>query len=372
MSKNASVRGNHIAVLILALSVGCSAALAAPNNGVLPDGRAFRTDNNGNQVVDYIAELENQVDVLTKQVYTLEDEVSARGCPDRAAPVAAIPACPACEQRSCPESVITKEVVKNVPDQSCQRELQSAKLAAANQKVDFEVEVAKLNKELAKNLSQQGSVASVSQSCLKENESLKLELTALQGTSDQHNKKLAALEGERDRLVSQLETANNDYNESRKALQAAELSTVNARHALEQQPHKSIAVEVAELPISERTDSRAAVSSATLSATSTLSGARLRAIDSLKGSLASDINRTQSLLSTRDKLFAQNRGRNSGVTLEPAEAKSSNGRNISALRQALANASTGRELSEIKAEVLEIQRKINDDLSAANRMKRLG
>ena len=146
----------------------------------------------------------------------------------------------------------------------------------------------------------------------------------------------------------------------------------NTRSKSQEQNQEPVVEKIAALPISAQADTRAAASSAALAGPASLSGARLRAIDSLKGSLASDINRTQSLISTRDKLFAQHRGRGAGVTIEPVEALSSNGRSIAALRQALANASSGRELSEIKAEVLEIQRKINDDLSAANRMKRLG
>jgi chromosome segregation ATPase len=42
--------------------------------GRLPDGRAFRTDNQGNQLVDYIAELELNIEALTRQVRGLESE----------------------------------------------------------------------------------------------------------------------------------------------------------------------------------------------------------------------------------------------------------------------------------------------------------
>lgn len=368
MVNKASICGVLTATLLLAGSF-CS---AAPSNGVLPDGRAYRTDNNGNQVVDYIAELESQVDVLTKQVYTLEDQVSARGCPERAAPVAA---CPVCEQRACPEDVVSKEIVKNVPDQGCLHELQSLKAVAANQKLDFDVEAAKLRKELATHLSQQDSSASATQACAKENEELKLEIANQRDSSVEQDTQLIALKKEREELSTQLAKLRTDYNETRAALESAELKVASQSHDGDRPKPNSVS-ELAALPISAQSDSRATVSSAALAnngaSVGTLSGARLRAIDSLKGSLSSDLNRTQSLLATRDKLFAQNRGRSAGVTLEPAAAVSSNGRNLAALRQALANASSGRELSEIKSEVLEIQRKINDDLSAANRVKRLG
>jgi len=49
-----------------------------PRRGLLADGRAFRTDQNGNQLVDYIAELEVNVESLEKRVYGLEDEVKEK------------------------------------------------------------------------------------------------------------------------------------------------------------------------------------------------------------------------------------------------------------------------------------------------------
>lgn len=337
-------------------------AFATPKSGVLPDGRAFRVDSNGNQVVDYIAELENQVEVLTKQVYTLEDQVNARGCPEvKAAPVAA---CPACEQHACPETSYTKEVVKNVPDQNCLAELKALKLAASNQKVDFDVEISKLKNQLN---SEQSSLVSASQSCSKENEQLKLELASQHNNTSEASKQLTELSQQRDELAKQLENVKSQFEQTRK-----ELDSANLRVASLEVPQNASA-NLAALPIVQTRDSDegAAHNTPQGNGVSTLSGARLRAIDSLKGALSSDINRTQSLLSTRDKVYAQNRGHSSGVTLEPAAAVSSSGRSLAQLRSALAAASTGRELSEIKSEVLEIQRKINDDLSAANRMKRL-
>lgn len=75
--------------------------LIAQERGRLPDGRAFRTDTDGNQVVDYIAELETTVDALTQQVIALEDKSAGATCP------------------ICPEQVIQEPV-------SCEAEISSA------------------------------------------------------------------------------------------------------------------------------------------------------------------------------------------------------------------------------------------------------
>lgn len=49
-----------------------------PRRGLLADGRAFRTDENGNQLVDYIAELEVNVEALEKRVFGLEDDLKEK------------------------------------------------------------------------------------------------------------------------------------------------------------------------------------------------------------------------------------------------------------------------------------------------------
>lgn len=45
-----------------------------PERGRLPDGRAFRTDADGAQLVDYIAELEINILELNRKILSLEDE----------------------------------------------------------------------------------------------------------------------------------------------------------------------------------------------------------------------------------------------------------------------------------------------------------
>ena len=66
------------AALLLAgvvfLSTTLQSAYADDGRGRLPDGRAFRKDAAGNTMVDYIAELELEVDSLRRQVQGLESE----------------------------------------------------------------------------------------------------------------------------------------------------------------------------------------------------------------------------------------------------------------------------------------------------------
>lgn len=54
-----------------------STSLQAQEKGRLADGRAFRTDSSGSQIVDYTAELELEIDGLRRTVTSLEDEIQA-------------------------------------------------------------------------------------------------------------------------------------------------------------------------------------------------------------------------------------------------------------------------------------------------------
>jgi hypothetical protein len=69
------MRPYPILIAILAL-VAVSNLHAQSEKGRLPDGRAYRTDDEGLQLVDYIAELEVSVEDLKRRVVGLEDEVA--------------------------------------------------------------------------------------------------------------------------------------------------------------------------------------------------------------------------------------------------------------------------------------------------------
>lgn len=125
-----------------------ASCLVAEERGRLPDGRAFRTDSDGNQVIDYIAELETTVDALTQQVILLEDKVSGsianqQNCPPQAA-------CPAL---SCPEPVSCENevqaAVRNVLDRN-QKELSNVESTFAETRRELELLRTELERERSK------------------------------------------------------------------------------------------------------------------------------------------------------------------------------------------------------------------------------
>ena len=101
-----------------------------------------------------------------------------------------------------------------------------------------------------------------------------------------------------------------------------------------------------------------------------LSPARIRALDSIRGRISTDLNSLRGKVDTRDKLFGAYHG--SQVQLKPQRALSSRNETLDQLNQRAQNASNVSELSNIAREVSQIKAKIDDDISLINRMSRAG
>lgn len=115
--------------------------LIAEERGRLPDGRAFRTDADGNQVIDYIAELETTVDALTQQVIALEDK-GTPSCPEQSCPSLTCP-----EPVSCDAEV--QAAIRNVLDRNTS-EVSRAESSMIEARKEIELLRAELERERAK------------------------------------------------------------------------------------------------------------------------------------------------------------------------------------------------------------------------------
>lgn len=81
------LRGAPVVKFIVASGLALVVGLGTTNIGVAEDGkgvgrtadgRAYRVDNQGNEIVDYIAELELQQDALNRRIYGLEAEIAEK------------------------------------------------------------------------------------------------------------------------------------------------------------------------------------------------------------------------------------------------------------------------------------------------------
>lgn len=75
-------------LLILLLPLNYILAQEEPEKGRTEDGRAYRTDESGFQVVDYLAELEMTVEEQKRQILALQNELVAANKPKSAEPLA--------------------------------------------------------------------------------------------------------------------------------------------------------------------------------------------------------------------------------------------------------------------------------------------
>ena len=68
----------RLAFITLVIFTLSQSVLAEPKRGRLPDGRAYRIDAAGNELVDYVAELEVTNDSYKQRIFGLEDEIKEK------------------------------------------------------------------------------------------------------------------------------------------------------------------------------------------------------------------------------------------------------------------------------------------------------
>lgn len=308
----------RLALLVLALAVGFSGALHAEevdveqSRGRLPDGRAFRTDVEGNQLVDYIAELEVTVEDQNRRIQGLELEVEGKTLqndPDR--------------ERRIGEGLTERDLLGGKQrgatiigtDPARQRSLQHP---AA---MDCQEELSQVNDLLSRT---------------------KLELEDEQKTSAPD---CVALQGTVQSLERELELARK------------ELAGIKLRF-------RGVAGEALTQGISPSEDSA-------LEPKASFSQAKEPALDSIKGRLLTDLNRMRGLIRTRDMLFSNYRSKQRSVEIKLAELVSSRGETLQAIDMRVQRATTLHELSEVKKDIKEIDTKLKSDIAVLKRMENL-
>lgn len=290
-----------------------------PERGRLPDGRAYRLNDDGHQVVDYIAELETTVDALTQQVIALEDQLKAGG----AIPAeASAPSCP--PQVSCPAPV------------SCNNEIESAVKAA---KINFQamcdtrvqaIEAGYTQEIQTKEESIDSVRASVSEQAMMKQNNLEQQVNLLQIALNQEREKSALMQKEitetKEKLIQQQENP-----------------------IVASIPQAAIEPQLA--PVHEqRTNS---------------------ALLSLRSAVVADAKRVQEITTQRDTLYRTDKISANGLSLKPQPAVSRNGNSIKDLRSKAESAISFRQLADIRTELSQIRARVQSDIDAVKRVQRL-
>jgi hypothetical protein len=384
-------------VLVVALSafslhtLGKNVCLAddEPRRGLLADGRAFRTDENGNQLVDYIAELEVSVEALERRVYGLEDELKEKQAHiDRLNQDSSVLESPQIKESSAASLVSSSNTSLECPKAACPTsecpavdcpncEDRTTEIITLNSKIDS------ANSEVADLRSELNQVQRLREA---DKQQYKNELTrvrhAMQESEDRSEpQRIVALNKQVDECRGQLdrETELRTSLESRHAAilerkeseleairdQLTELQVVQAKAQMRQSPQNVVPA---------RVEAPAPVISAPTRIqdlppqVSPLIGARERAVMELRSQVASGLTRLKMAIQTRDELFLKFDQRGRALQIKPSLLRTSSGATLESINREVNTAQAVRDLVRLRDEIREIDNRVSDDIATVRRL----
>lgn len=358
-----SLLGTACCTLLLAFAPD---SYADDERGRLADGRAYRTDNEGNQLVDYIAELELNIDTLTNQVKALEGDIEAK-----ASLIERL------QRKEPPRALEEKSLVKTSDEvQECRSEIkrlrdeqgshQDRRVECDERIKEMKLSLAKLNQELEgreKKISlletsfdgnKREKEHALTQ-CRREKEEVSRVLAekdrrieSLQGKLISLDLEMQSTSKEKERLLTVVERESKRHEAETRRL------TTELKRAREEAGRKESVVQASLRPDFARPqfDTRA------------------RAIDLIKGKTSNDLTSLRDMIKKRDELFTKVNSSNRAVKFTPTKAVTEDNQGLSTIEQRVAQARTVRELSLAMKDIETIRHKIADDLGVISRFNR--
>jgi hypothetical protein len=320
-----------LTLLILTLPHLASAEEA--DRGRLPDGRAFRTDSTGIQLVDHVAELELTIESLNRRLQAAENEVKHKDnllaqqlqpvlVSDSSADIGSLsgkPSCPPQPQFVCPEQIAA--------DSSNRKNDLSG--ISLQDKVESEALQTKLaeSEKLNATLREQ-----------KEKDGIWFEQT------------LAARDQEITLLKAKVE---NKANSNLTSTQVKGMGSGDSMRAGLQM-------------VSQR-GSKNALNQAQQSPVFT----DQKELSSFKKSLKQQLEKTRGLLRERDDLFTHFSQSDNSIKIKPSAGHSSNNRTVEQLSKDLDSEQSSRMLLLLSREITDIERQISEDIELVKRVGKL-
>ncbi len=365
--------------IIFVLLIAINLFAEDSERGRLSDGRAFRTDAEGVQLVDYIAELELSIEELNRKLIGVENELDEKNAIIKRKGISTESSIKEkdllsgrekkssaqekaeCVKVSCPipQPCIQKECESSNLSASLEAELRTASATVKNQRDRIEALNSQI--QLTKNINNSSN-------------------TDLERKFNEVNKLVAEKDAQIFSLKDELRLVNRKVTnaESQNSIVAA----LNERISDLEQVISNKEAEIAEVRkasyvahsvTSPVRVSKKASKAKTYSATrASFSPSRARALDAVKSRLRGDYNRLKSLVSMRDsKLKRYQELKNTTVKLKGSVLKSENGTNPRALRTMIDRTDSMQELSKLGKELAQIKRIAQKDISLVDRMMRL-
>ena len=345
--------------------------------GRLPNGKAFRTDQEGNQLVDYIAELEVNVESLKTQVGGLEDEVKEKqGTIDRLREdgkreaevreknlLATQPSAPA---KTSQVAVVTCDTERS--------KIQELSNSLELTKADLEVERQVSLKRVADTQSSASDLQAKLTSQTGDLENLRTEMTVLQQREAKSSAEVARLRREIGGLQLAAEHSAQERRSRTPVITSASLVARPADRGVES---RSLG-ETGESATAALAQSSTGASASTVAASqgsgdarASLSIMRMRAVEVVRGKVRTELSQVRGTIASRDELFRKYSSQKRAVAFTPSRPVSESGLTLSDISKRLQSASTVGELSVLNRDVSRIEQKMNEDISLMRRMERV-
>lgn len=354
-----------------------------PEKGRLADGRAYRTDTQGNQLVDYIAELELQIDGLNKKIGSLEDELDQKdaslaqlksnpnqklgeikerdiGRIEKTSDTQQQPISISCPKLECPTTTCERTECPSLscPQLDCSSDIESIRTQLGNQ-----INNLKLNLHSQEELLQQREA----------------ELKQARNDLSNNDKRSATLESKVAEFNSQNNSLSQQLDEVTTAKSEIETKLKLASQEIEKRKtNESILAEEnkllhSRLEIREaanqvaQPDSRAALSPS--------SSAKQRALESVRGMLKTEMNKMNGLINQRNQLFSEYQSGKFQMSagklqVSKSDLISSRGLTLTDINRQIAQIDSIGNLAALRRDIGEITNKLYDDIALIERLRR--
>ncbi len=335
------------AFLVIAVSV---VSAQEAKFGRTSDGRAYRVDSEGNRVIDYIADLEMNVDSLNRQVQGLEDELR-----EKTQIIQQMR-----DGKVCGTGIRERDLQKNESRYADTDFVWSGGPVDCSKEVSAAEKKVKAQCELNEN-ERRGEITALQERvAILQNERPVIQKEDVPPFDDSRMRnELASAGAEAARLEQEIQTATSRIEQLQD-----ELSAKNSQHALLQ-------TQLASLEKRSTTVKASLAPAAIVRKEENFVQNRERALESVKGNIRTEYNRIQGLIGNRDRMYQAYQGtQHSAVAFGPSPARTSDGRDMNMLKAHLEKAASVREVSAVQSSLREIQRKMNDDIGLMQRLSR--
>ncbi len=363
-------------VFCLLLLLACPLfAEDSDDNGRLPDGRAYRVDDQGYQLVDYVAELELKVEELQNKIIAINNEQKFKAIDSefsetnlmaemKAKNQAACPSCdcPAVEHEACPQTVSLKCPEERecpvAPECSC-RDVEDS----------YKLQIKQADKRLI----------SLQEDLSDKEKVIKNYELAENSSSDNYQQALQDARQQVARLQTRLEAKDQELREYENLAmnRGADLSKNNSQlseatnkiSSLEQEVQR-LQIALSAKPVEKTLLVASAPSSQMVSLASEPTEKRSSAFDHLKNKLNGDLASYNQLLTKRQSLYRIYKTlpiKNTiSINLSPTETP--DGLDADKLQAGINSASKFSELGAIQKNLFVLTRDVRKDLAILQRL----